>query len=154
MANMAGSQHLVIVIVDLISNAVTQHAHSCLAICWIVHLIERIVLQRHGIAVVQRISLTVVLIITIQPEIVKRKRSMYDACGDLLLYFFYYFPHFFDDAKLSFNDTSQRRVSMVRSLFTSYGWQRSVDSKLISVVPYMWVRCNKSHPTRKSRVYK
>jgi hypothetical protein len=25
---------------------------------------------------------------------------------------------------------------------------------LISVVPYMWVRCKKSHPTRKSRVYK
>jgi hypothetical protein len=67
-------------IVGLIGNAVTQGAHSLLAICCIVHLIERFVLQRHGIAVVHSIILTGVHILTIQPEIVQSKSSTYEMC--------------------------------------------------------------------------
>mgnify|MGYP003702746861 CR=1 FL=1 len=67
---MRGSYHLPIVIVDSISNAVTQCAHSLLAICCVVHMNEVWMLLYNGITVVQRMIMPVVHIATILLEIV------------------------------------------------------------------------------------
>lgn len=142
-----------------ISNAIMPGAHSLLAICCVTHLIEGCVLWRHRISTVQRIVLMVVhMINTIHPEVVHSKSCIYYACWNILTsevrYFLQYFPLFFYDAKCSFDNTSQWRVLVVECLFSSYRWGCTFSTKLIPVVSYMWVRCQKSHPTRKYRVYK